>query len=142
MGAAAILRAVHTQGIRPDAVIVEAVFDSLFNTVCNRFELMHAPSFPGAQLLMLWAGRQQHVNSFAHKPVDYAASLTCPSLFMHGSADPRAKLEEGRRVFDAAPEPKTFLIFEAVGHESYLSTYPDEWKAAVSALIAKTDRTR
>ncbi|MBT3295790.1 MAG: alpha/beta fold hydrolase [Verrucomicrobia bacterium] len=137
MGAAAILRAVHTQHIQPDGVILEAVFDTMLNTVCNRFELMHAPSFPSAQLLMFWAGRQWDVNSFAHKPVDYAASLTCPVLFMHGTADPRAKLVEGRRVFEAAPEPKQFLAFEAVAHNAYVTARPTQWKTAVAALIEK-----
>jgi pimeloyl-ACP methyl ester carboxylesterase len=142
MGAAAILRAVHTQHIQPDGVILEAVFDSMFTTVCNRFELMHAPSFPSAQLLMFWAGRQWDQNSFAHKPVDYAASLTCPALFMHGTDDPRAKLIEGRRVFEAAPEPKQFLAFEAVAHNAYVTERPTQWKTAVAALIEKACRIK
>jgi pimeloyl-ACP methyl ester carboxylesterase len=96
---------------------------------------MHAPSFPSAQLLMFWAGQQWGLNGFAHNPVDYAEALTCPALFMHGTDDPRAKLEEGQRVFAAAPDPKTFLAFEGVGHESYLACSPQHWKAAVAKLI-------
>ncbi len=136
MGAAAILRAVYIQGIEPEGVILEAVFDTMFNTVCNRFDVMHAPSFPGAQLLMFWAGRQWGLNSFAHNPVDYAEALTCPALFMHGTDDPRATFEEGRRVFAAAPDPKRFVAFEGVGHDAYLAHGPEQWKAAVAALIS------
>ncbi len=135
MGAAAILRAVYMQGIGPEGVILEAVFDTMFHTVCNRFEVMHAPSFPSAQLLLFWAGQQWGLNGFAHNPVTYVEALSCPALFMHGTEDPRAKLEEGRRVFAAAPDPKTFLAFEGVGHESYLGQQPDQWKAAISDLI-------
>jgi len=135
MGAAAILRAAYMQDIRPEGVILEAVFDTMFNTVCHRFEVMHAPAFPSAQLLMFWAGQQRGLNSFAHNPVDYAAALTCPALFMHGTDDPRAKLEEGQRVYAAAPGPKTFLAFDGVGHESYLACSPQQWKNAVAALI-------
>jgi uncharacterized protein len=43
MGAAAILRAVHDCDVKPDAIIVEAVFDNLLNTVRHRFELMGVP---------------------------------------------------------------------------------------------------
>jgi pimeloyl-ACP methyl ester carboxylesterase len=135
MGAAAILRAAYMQDIAPEGVILEAVFDTMFNTVCNRFEVMHAPSFPSAQLLMFWAGQQRGLNGFAHNPVDYACALTCPALFMHGTDDPRAKLEEGQRVYAAAPDPKTFQLFEGVGHESYLSVRPEQWKAAVAELL-------
>ncbi|MBL7077010.1 MAG: alpha/beta fold hydrolase [Kiritimatiellae bacterium] len=135
MGAAAILRAAYMLQIEPQGVVLEAVFDTMFNTVCNRFEVMHAPSFPSAQLLMFWAGQQWGLNSFAHNPVDYAEALTCPVLFMHGTDDPRAKLEEGQRVFAAAPDPKTFITFEGVGHESYLSHRPQQWKTAVMKLI-------
>ncbi len=137
MGAAAILRAAYMQDIAPEGVILEAVFDTMFNTVCNRFEVMHAPSFPSAQLLVFWAGRQRGLNGFAHNPVDYAGALTCPALFMHGTDDPRAKLEEGRRVFSAAPEPKTLLIFEGVGHESYLSQCPQQWKTAAAEFLRR-----
>ena len=44
MGAVAILRAVHEDGITPDAVIVEAVFDTMLNTVRHRFAAMGLPS--------------------------------------------------------------------------------------------------
>jgi dipeptidyl aminopeptidase/acylaminoacyl peptidase len=137
MGAVAILRAVHTHAITPDAVILEAVFDTMLNTVRNRFALMKAPAFPAAELLIFWGGVQFGFNGFTHNPVDYATSLRCPVLFMHGTDDPRAKLSEGRRVFDAVPGEKIFKAFASVGHESYASTYPDEWGAAVQQLVEK-----
>ena len=67
----------------------------------------------------------------AHRPVEYAKALKCPSLFMHGSDDPRVKAGEARRVFDAAPGPKVFKVFRGVGHESYVTRCPDEWREAV-----------
>jgi len=135
MGAVAILRAVHALGVKPDAVILEAVFDTMLKTVCHRFGSMGVPAFPAAHLLVLWGGQQWGFNGFKHNPVDYARSLDCPALFMHGTDDPRAKLQDGKRVFDAAPEPKTFAEFPNVRHEAYVSKYPEEWKAAVSKIV-------
>jgi dipeptidyl aminopeptidase/acylaminoacyl peptidase len=106
MGAAAVLRAVHSCGIIPDAIIVEAVFDRMLSTVRNRFKLMGVPSFPCAELLVFWGGRQFGFNGFKHNPVDYAASVRCPILFLHGTADSRAHLAEARHVYDAVPGPK------------------------------------
>lgn len=135
MGAVSILRAVREHGIEPDAVILEAVFDTMLNTVRNRFEAMGVPSFPAAQALVFWGGVQGGFNGFAHKPVDYAQSLTCPALFMHGADDPRATLAEALRVYAVAPGPKTFTEFEAVGHEEYVSKYPEQWRTAVEKII-------
>ncbi len=136
MGSAAILRAIQKENIAPDGVILQAVFDSMLQTIRNRFASMGIPSFPSAELLVFWGGQQQGFNGFSHNPVDYAKALSCPSLFMHGSDDPRATLAEGRRVFDAAPNPKAFTEFIHTGHESYVSTHPDQWKASVGTFLA------
>jgi pimeloyl-ACP methyl ester carboxylesterase len=135
MGAVAILRAAHLQTIEPDAVILEAVFDTLLHTIQNRFAVMGAPAFPGAELLIFWGGIQWNFNGFNHNPVDYAPSLTCPSLFMHGNDDPRARLSEGKSVFAAAPEPKLLKVYNGVGHESYIEAYPDVWRATVRNFL-------
>lgn len=139
MGAVGILRAVDQCGISPDAVIVEAVFDTMLNTVRNRFIAMHIPSFPSAQLLVFWGGRQWGFNGFEHNPVNYARAVQCPALFMHGSDDPRATLAEGRRVFDAVHGSKQFKTFDRTGHESYISTHATEWRTTVAEFIRKTE---
>jgi len=139
MGAVAILRAIREGEVSPDAVILEAVFDTMLNTVRNRFASMRVPSFPSAQLLVLWGGWQWHFNGFRHNPVDYAAHLRCPALFMHGSDDPRATLEEGRRVFDAASGEKTFVTFQNTAHHAYMVVHRVEWTEAVAKIIKKTE---
>ena len=135
MGAAAVLRAVASCDVQPDAVIVEAIFDKMLNTVRHRFEAMGVPSFPSAQLLVFWGGRQAGFNGFAHNPVQYAAAVRCPILFLHGSADPRAHLEEARRVFAAVAAPKQFREFPNLGHEPSVVRFPTEWKATVSQFL-------
>jgi pimeloyl-ACP methyl ester carboxylesterase len=135
MGGVAILRAVKKSGIAPDAVILEAVFDTMLNTVRNRFAAMGIPAFPSAELLTFWGGKQWGFNGFAHNPVEYAQALCCPSLFMHGANDPRATIAEGRRVFEAATGPKEFKTFAAAGHEPYVARHPKEWKTAAAEII-------
>jgi len=139
MGAAAILRAVHSCGVQPDAIIVEAVFDKMLNTVRHRFEAMRVPSFPSAELLVFWGGRQFGFNGFGHNPVDYATAVRCPILFLHGSADPRAHAEEARRVFAAVPARKHFKEFPGIGHEAPVIRCPDEWKKVVSQFVREAE---
>ncbi len=136
MGAAAILRAAYEETIAPDAVILEAVFDRMLSTVCNRFDIMGAPSFPAARLLVFWGGVQFGFNGFENNPVEYAHSLKCPALFMHGANDPRAKLSEGRDVYNAVPgNRKWFKEFADAGHQSYVAANPGQWKEAVLEFL-------
>jgi len=135
MGAAAVLRAIHSHGVKPDAVIVEAVFDRMLNTVRNRFDAMGVPSFPSAELLVFWGGRRAGFDGFRHNPVEYARSVVCPILFLHGSDDPRARVEEGRRVFDAVSAPKSLKEFPRTGHEAYVTRFSQEWREAVGKFL-------
>ncbi len=134
-GAVAILRAMHHHDIKPDAVILEAVFDTMLNTVRNRFRAMKTPSFPNAELLVFWGGQQRGFNAFRHNPVTYAATLTTPALFMHGAEDPRATLHEGQRVFDAVPSPKQFVTFPKSRHESFVASHPERWHQAIQNFL-------
>lgn len=136
MGAAAILRAIADYRLKPDAVILEAVFDSLRQTIYNRFHAMGVPPFPAADLLVFYGGLMHRRNAFAHQPVRYAASATMPVLVLHGENDPRAKAAEGRRVYDALP-PVTgrFHLFPDTGHESYSQKHPKEWRRGVERFL-------
>ena len=140
MGAAAILRAVHACGVQPDAIIVEAVFDRMLSTVRNRFRIMGVPSFPSAELLVFWGGRQAGFDGFSLNPSEYAASVRCPILFLHGAADPRARPEEARRVFAAVPARKRFKEFPGIGHEASVARFPNEWKETVGQFLRDADR--
>jgi alpha-beta hydrolase superfamily lysophospholipase len=137
MGAAAVLRAVSTCGVAPDAIIGEAVFDTLLNTVRHRFAAMGVPAFPSAQLLLFWGGRQAGFNGFRHNPVEYAASVKCPILFLHGAEDARARTEEARRVFNAVPGRKRFEEFPGIRHEAVIKRYPEGWRTAIEQFLSE-----
>ena len=135
MGAAAELRAVHSCGVQPDAMIAEAVFDRMLTTVRHRFELMGLPSFPGAALLVFWGGREAGFNAFGNNPVEYAASVRCPILFLHGAADGRARLAEARQVYEAVPGRKWFKEFVDIGHAAIVVHSPLQWKETVRQFL-------
>ena len=141
MGAVAVLRAVSKCGVHADALIIESVFDRMLSTVQNRFEKMHVPAFPCAQLLIFWGGHQAGFNAFDHNPLDYARDVRCPALFLHGSADTRAKPSEARRVFAAVSASKRFREFNGLGHESAADRFPAQWKSVVREFLAGNQRT-
>jgi dipeptidyl aminopeptidase/acylaminoacyl peptidase len=98
---------------------------------------MGIPPFPCAELLVFWGGQQFGFDGFAHNPVEYASSVSCPALVMHGENDPRARLSEAHSVFAAMRGPKEFKEFPATGHESYLVRFPSEWRTTVDQFLAE-----
>lgn len=135
MGAAAVLRAMAVQHIRADATVLECPFDTLLHTVEKRFHAMGLPGFPGAELLMFWGGVQLGFNTFAHNPADYAKSATGPILMLHGAKDPRVSGPQLRSIYDNLSCEKELHVFDGLGHESYASARPEEWKGCVGRFL-------
>lgn len=135
MGAAACLRAIHAQGVKPDALIMECPFDRMLTTVRSRFRSMRVPSWPFAELLVFWGGQQGGFDAFAHNPVDYARSVSCPVLLMHGEQDPRVSVEEVGRIHGALAGPKQLHIFIGLGHQAYAEAQPEVWQNQVSRFL-------
>jgi len=135
MGSAAILRAIAFEDIKPDAVIIESPFDRLINTARNRFKVMGLPAFPAAELLVFWGGIQQGFDGFEHNPVDYARSVKCPVLMMHGGRDSRVTFEQGRNIFDNLEGEKRYKLFD-VGHEVMAVSCTGEWQEQVTEFLS------
>jgi alpha-beta hydrolase superfamily lysophospholipase len=137
MGSAAILRALAADRIRPQALLLECPFDTLLNTVVNRFDTMGVPSFPAAHLLVFWGGAQHGCNGFSHNPVEYALQVKCPVLVLQGEHDLSATRAQAERVFNALPGPREMEVFPEAGHESYLLCAPERWRRAVSQFLMR-----
>ncbi|MEN9576682.1 MAG: hypothetical protein RL514_4537 [Verrucomicrobiota bacterium] len=135
MGAAACLRAIHTLGVQPDALILECPFDRMLTTVQHRFHAMRLPAWPLAELLVFWGGRAGGFDAFAHNPVNYAAAARCPTLLLHGGRDPRVTVAEVERIQGALGGPKRLRVFPELGHQSYVEAQREAWRAEVTGLL-------
>jgi fermentation-respiration switch protein FrsA (DUF1100 family) len=62
------------------------------------------------------------------------ASLKMPVLVIHGRDDQTIPIAHGRRLFEAAPEPKTFLEV-AGGHDDAYSVGASEYEAGVRRFL-------
>ena len=135
MGGAALLRAVAVNGVKPDAVIVEATFDSLLNTGKNRFRSMRLSSWPFAELMLFWGSVQSGFNFFSHNPVDYARSVNCPTLILHGENDERVTLDEARTIASAIGTKARLVAFSGVPHMPIVDARPDQWRREVANFL-------
>jgi uncharacterized protein len=140
MGGAAILRAVALDGVQPTAIIVEGVFDRLLTTIQHRFDAVHLPSWPTAQLLLFWGSVQVGYNGFQHNPVDYASAIQCPILVMHGERDPWITSDETEALVAHINAPKLLVDVPGVGHDMpFVYPAPDVWVATVKQFVAQLD---
>ncbi len=135
MGGAAVLKAIHDDTVAPDGIVVESVFDRMLTTVENRFCAVGLPAFPASELLTFWGGAQFGFNALAQNPVDYAKSVRCPVLFLHGTVDTRARLAEGKHVFDEVTAPKIFVEFQGIGHTPMLRDNPLRWQQSIRRFL-------
>lgn len=103
----------------------------MLSTVKTRFSAMGIPSFPSAHLLTFWGGRQMRFSGFEHNPEDYAKSVRCPTLILHGVEDPRATVKQARNIFNKLAGPKQLVLFEDVDHSSCHDADPEKWKQAI-----------
>ena len=138
IGAVAILRAIASEGVQPTAVILESPFDRLLGTVENRFRAFGLPAFPAAELLVFWGSVQQGNNGFAHNPVDYARSVQCPALFLHGERDPRVTTAQATAIFERLAGEKEYARFPDAGHEMLIATAPGECKDRVARFLDRS----
>ncbi len=138
MGAAAILKALDSEPLPVNGVILEYPFASLHQSVKNRFKVMGFPSFPMAHLLTYFGGVQLGFDAYAHNPSDYARKVNCPVLYLAGDHDDRVTNEETAAVFqNLKTTNKTLHIFKGAGHESFNKNYRKEWLELCEDFLEK-----
>jgi alpha-beta hydrolase superfamily lysophospholipase len=135
MGAVAIMKAINDYQIKPQAIIIECPFGTMYQTVCARFRSMNMPTFPMAGLLVFWGGVENGFWAFGHNPTEYAKNITCPALLMYGTKDEKVSKEETDAVFANLNGKKELKIFQEAGHENYLSKYKNEWTRDVEDFL-------
>ncbi|WP_299413003.1 alpha/beta fold hydrolase [Acaryochloris sp. IP29b_bin.148] len=135
MGSAAILNAIATQNLQPDAVILELPFARFIDAIRSRLRHHHIPSFPLAELLVFWGGVQHGVNGFSHNPVDYAQAVQCPTLVMQGQQDPWTTVEEVKTLFQQISAPKQLVIAPEGGHHQLIGVDQSLWETSLSQFL-------
>ncbi len=77
----------------PAALVVESTFTSLVD-----IGRLHYPLLPVRWIL-----------TYRYDSIEKVPHITCPKLFIHGEDDTLIPYANGRKLFDAAAEPKQFL---------------------------------
>lgn len=140
MGASvALLAAAREPAIR--AVVADSPFASATEVVTHgihstlRFAL---PASPLLALVDLIGERRFGYRLHNVRPIEAAPQLAPrPLLLIHGTADSLIPVEHGKRVFEAAGQPKELWLYEGVDH---CGAYFDDRPGYVQRVTAFFDR--
>lgn len=138
LGAAAILKAMNDDTLKPAGIMIECPFGSLYKTTCARFKMMGVPSFPMAGLLVFWGGVQNGFWGFNYSPADYASKVNCPTLLLYGEKDERVSRGEIDQIYAGLKGQKRLHTFPLAGHENFLLKYHDEWEKEITTFLTQT----
>ena len=137
MGAVAIMRAEAELGVHPTANILECPYGNMRQTAYNRFESMHVPGFPMADLLVFWGGVQNGFWAFGLNAERYANQIHTPTLLLWGTADPRVTRAETDAIFAHLAGPKSRHDFPGMGHQPYWKRYSADWEQQVRGFLGR-----
>lgn len=135
MGAVAIMKSLNDYSLKPMGVVLECPFGTMSQTVSARFKNMGVPTFPMASLLVFWGGVQNGFWAFGHSPIEYAKSIDCPVLLLHGAKDDKVTRSEINDIFKNLKGEKELKVYSKAGHESYLEQYRSEWTRDVERFL-------
>ncbi|MGR3273560.1 alpha/beta hydrolase [Acaryochloris marina NIES-2412] len=142
MGSAAILNAIATQNLQPDAIIIELPFARFIDAVRSRLRYHQIPPFPLAELLIFWGGIQHGVNGFSHNPIEFAQAIQCPTLVMQGQQDPWTTVQEVKALFQQITAPKQLVIAPDGGHHQLIGIDRSLWETSLSSFLQSVDADR
>ena len=65
--------------------------------------------------------------------------ISCPKLFIHGTRDSIVPIRLGKKLFDAAPEPKKFFEIEGAGHNDTYIIGGEKYFKTIELFLRKSN---
>ena len=138
-GVVAIGAAAQCEQIK--AVVADGAFVELNRALARGAEERHLPRwlvrFLGRSILWL-AGRRVGGDLQQAEPLRWVDRIAPRALFLiHGEEDPYVSVEDVRRLYERAGEPKELWIARGAGHRRVDQVYPEEYRQRVLGFFAR-----
>ena len=131
-GAAATL----SRSSRPDALVVESVFSTLWRAVDNRVARRVGPlSRLVTPLVMIQFEPRLGIPVSEVSPLDAMAEVEAPVLVIGGKDDLDTRSEETQQMFDAAAGPKELWLVDDVDHGDMHARAGKDYEARVLSFL-------
>jgi fermentation-respiration switch protein FrsA (DUF1100 family) len=135
-GAAALL---GPAPLTVQALILEAVYPSLREAVRARIAIRLGPLAEWlAPLLLLQVRPRLGVDPDRVAPIEGIRQIRAPLLLLAGERDRHTLLAESRRLFEAAPEPKSLWVVRGAAHVDFHRFDRAEYERRVLDFLART----
>jgi fermentation-respiration switch protein FrsA (DUF1100 family) len=135
-GAAALL---GPEPLEVQALILEAVYPTLREAVIDRIAIRLGPvAALLAPLLLVQVEPRLGIDPASVAPIEGIRRIRAPLLLVAGELDRHTPLSESRRLFDAAPEPKTLWVLPGAAHVDFHRFGPAEYERQILAFLSGT----
>jgi len=131
LGGAIAVAAVAESGFKPSAMILEGTFYS-YRSVASAVLRRRWWSWPFSWLPWLAV-------SGRHSPAADISGISCPKLFIHSERDSIVPFEQGKKLYEAAGQPKEFWAVPSGHIDAFYSrreTYGPKLAAYLKALAS------
>jgi uncharacterized protein len=139
MGAAIITKAMlDYPQLHVNKIILNYPFGSMQAGVKGFLRNIKLPTFPFADLMLLWGSAERGFWAYSYEPTNYVKQLKVPVLLQIGEKDPRVTQSESEEIFkNIGSKQKKLVSYQGAGHVSLLKHNPVLWKAEVSGFLLK-----
>jgi uncharacterized protein len=119
------------------AVIADSAFSSVADTAATSIKFFTGlPPFPFAPAIVFWAERELGGSVSELDATRWIHDISPrPVLLMQGGADRVVSPESGRKLFEAAGEPKELWFEPTVGHAQFLKMMPAQFEEHVARFL-------
>ncbi len=119
------------------ALIADGAFSSVSDTAATSIKFFTGlPPFPFAPAIIFWMEREIDGSASDLDATKWIPKIAPrPILLMQGGADTVVSPESGRKLFEAAGEPKELWFEPAVGHTQFLKMMPAQFEEHVIRFL-------
>ena len=136
MGGAAVLLA--NSPLDVDGVVLEMVYPTLNEAISNRLTARLGRWAGFLTPLLSWQLKPRlGIDAELLRPIDHIGKISAPKLFIVAAEDQHTTLDESRRMFDAASEPKELWVVNGAKHVDLYPVAKKEYEQHVLDFFGK-----
>ena len=121
------------------AVVADCAFSSIRDTVETSVTFFTGlPPFPFAPMILFWMERELDVDADTIDAKRWVGRISPrPVFLLQGGADQVVSPESGKRLFEAAKDPKELWFEPSLGHVQFLAKRPGEFEKRLVGFYDK-----
>ncbi len=119
-----------------DVIVLESVYPTVTEAIHNRIQMrMGFLHHIVAPLLLVQLNPRLGISPDQLCPINGLSQIKCPILIASGDCDEHTTIDETKRIFEIANEPKELVIFNAAEHVDLLAHDPSKYENEIVGYV-------